>query len=68
MARRPQEDRLETIYEAVETHPGECPGFFARLLGLNRSAITRSLPAMEEDGYLLSEDDEGGLWPFKRKR
>lgn len=68
MARKAQPERLETLYEAVEEYPGEQPGFFARLLDLNRSSVTRSLPVMEEEGYLLSEDDEGGLWPFRKKR
>ncbi len=68
MARKAEPERLEQLYGAVEDYPGERPGFFARLLDLDRSSVTRSLPAMEEEGYLLSEDDEGGLWPFRKKR
>lgn len=68
MARKPQDERLESIYNKVEEHPGEKPGFFARLLGLERSEVTRSLPALDDNGYLLYEDDKGGLWPFHRKK
>ena len=67
MARKHQDERLEEIYETVEEYPGERPGWIARLLGVERSQVTRSLPAMEERGFYLSEDDKGGLWPFRRK-
>ena len=68
MSRKAQPERLEKIYQTVSEHPGKRPGFIARLLGLHRSEITRRLPAMEEQGYLLSEDEQGGLWPFGRRR
>lgn len=68
MARKPNPERLQALYEAVETHPGKRPGFFARHLKIERSAITRALPALEESGYLLSEDKKGGLWPFRRAK
>ena len=68
MARNANQDRLQVIYETVETYPGEKPGFIARLLGLNRSEVTRSLPAMDDHGLYLSEDERGGLWPFRRSK
>lgn len=68
MARKAQNERLESIYDSIEDNPGERPGFFARALNMPRSSVTRSLPTMEEEGYLLSEDDNGGLWPFRRKK
>lgn len=68
MAREAKPERLETLYQAVETHPGERPGFFARILGIDRSAVTRTLPTLEEKGYLLTEDKKGGLWPFRRPK
>ncbi len=68
MARKPQEERLESIYNKVEQHPGEKPGFIAQLLGLHRSEVTRALPAMEERGWLVSEDNRGGLWAFFKKK
>lgn len=68
MARKPQPERLEAIYDTFERNPGKRPGFIARLLGLHRSEVTRALPSLEAHGYLLSEDHKGGLWPFRRKR
>lgn len=67
MARKPQEERLESIYQSVKEHPGAKPGFLARLLGLERSEVTRALPALEEKGLLMYEDDRGGLWPFRKR-
>ena len=64
MARKACAERLEAIYQAVEEHPGQRPGFLAHLLGLHRSEVTRALPTLEGQGYLLSEDPEGGLWPY----
>ncbi|MBM3151900.1 MAG: MarR family transcriptional regulator [Chloroflexi bacterium] len=58
--------QLEGIYRKIEAHPGERPGFIARLLGVDRSQVTRALPALEEKGLLLIEDDKGGLWPFRQ--
>lgn len=68
MSRKPQDERLESIYNKVQDNPGERPGFIARLLGLNRSEVTRMLPALEDKGLYVSEDDKGGLWPFSRKK
>lgn len=65
MARPANDRRTDQIYRKIEEHPGERPGFLARLLGLNRSEVTRILPALEERGYLVSEDEKGGLWPFR---
>ncbi len=68
MARQPNPERLEGIYRKIEEYPGEHPGFIARLLGVNRSEVTRALPALEDRGLLVSEDDHGRLWPFRRER
>lgn len=68
MARKPHDKRLEQIYKTVEQHPGAKPGFLARLLGLERSEVTRALPALESKGLLVSEDEKGGLWPFRKHR
>jgi hypothetical protein len=65
MARPANNRRAEQVYRKSEEHPGEHPGFLARLLGLNRSEVTRILPAMEERGYLVSEDEKGELWPYR---
>jgi DNA-binding IclR family transcriptional regulator len=68
MARKNNSEKLEEIYNTVVEHPGKKAGFIARLLGLNRSEVTRSLPALEERGLHLWEDDQGGLWPFKKSQ
>lgn len=64
MARKTDDKKLENIYNKVQEHPGKKAGFLARLRGLNRSEVTRSLPALEEKQLYISEDDKGGLWPF----
>lgn len=67
MARKPEEKKLEEIFEKVEENPGKKAGFIAKLLGLNRSEVTRSLPALEDKGLFIYEDDEGGLFPHKKQ-
>lgn len=68
MARKTEDKKLENIYNIVQEHPGKKAGFIARLLGVNRSEVTRSLPTLEDRGLHLSEDDKGGLWPFKKSQ
>ena len=66
VARPTNHVRAEQIYRKIEEHPGKKAGLIARLLGLNRSELTRSLPALEDKGLYLTEDDKGGLWPFRK--
>lgn len=66
MARPANHDRAEQIYRTIEDNPGKRAGLIARLLGLNRSEVTRSLPTLQDKGLLICEDDEGGLWPFRK--
>ena len=68
MARPANDKRSEQIYRKIQEHPGKKAGLIARLLGLNRSEVTRSLPALEEKGLFLSEDEKGGLWPFHKNK
>jgi DNA-binding MarR family transcriptional regulator len=68
VARKARQERILSIYHICEAYPGRRPGFLASLLGLHRSEVTRSLPILEEKGYLLSEDERGGLWPFRKKK
>lgn len=67
MARPQNTQRIDEIYRKIEEHPGKKAGFIARLLGLNRSEVTRTLPALEDKGLLVSEDGKGGLWPFRKR-
>lgn len=56
------------IVRLLDKEPGQSARSLAAKLGVAPSTITRILPSMEEAGYLLAEDDKGGLWPFRRKR
>ncbi len=67
MGRKHQINRLEEIYHTVTKNPGRKPGSIARLLGAQRSQVTRALPALEDCGYLLCEDEKGRLWPFEKQ-
>jgi Mn-dependent DtxR family transcriptional regulator len=66
--RQPSRKRLEAIWQVVEREPGLKPGQIARKLGIARSAVTRALPALEEAGLLLYEDDRGRLQPWGGRR
>ncbi|MBM4456785.1 MAG: helix-turn-helix domain-containing protein [Chloroflexi bacterium] len=66
MGRQTDPQRLEQIHDYISQHPGVRPAEIAKQLAAPRSSVTRALPALEEAGYLLSEDRKGGLWPFRR--
>lgn len=68
MGRKTDSNRLEEIARYVEGHPRCKPIEIARELDLHPSAVTRSLPALEEAGILLSEDDRGRLSLFGKRR
>jgi DNA-binding IclR family transcriptional regulator len=67
VGRPARKERLEQIYRTCEVYPGLKPASIARLLDLNRSEVTRALPALEQHGYYLSEDERGQLWPFAKR-
>lgn len=52
----------------IRERPGITPAQLARELDVPRSTVTRRLPTLEEQGYLYSEDQRGGLWPFGRRK
>ena len=66
MARKIDKKKLEEIYEKVGENPGKKAGFIARLLGLNYSEVTRSLPALDDNGLYIYEDDGGAYILTKR--
>ncbi len=68
MARKQKQDKLETLYSTVQANPGRKAGGLANLLGWHRSDVSRTLPALEERGYMLSEDRNGRLWPFGKRQ
>jgi DNA-binding IclR family transcriptional regulator len=63
--------KRKTFYKMdriIRKKPGIRPAELARQLDVHRSTVMRRLPSMEEAGYLYAEDEDGGLWPFKRKK
>jgi DNA-binding IclR family transcriptional regulator len=63
-----KETAFDEMDRVIQEQPGIKPAELAREVGVARSTVARRLPSMEEAGYLYSEDDRGGLWPFRRKR
>jgi len=55
MARPMNQKSVEQIYRKIEEHPGKRAGFLARLLGINRSEVTRALASLQDKGLLVSE-------------
>jgi predicted ArsR family transcriptional regulator len=60
-----KETDFAEIMQLLEQEPGQSARRLATKLGVAPSTIIRLLPSMEEAGFLLSEDTEGRLWPFK---
>ncbi|MCX7681374.1 MAG: helix-turn-helix domain-containing protein [Anaerolineae bacterium] len=66
MGRRPDADRLQRYGELIPEYPdGLRASQLARLLGVPRSTVMRDLPALEEEGILLMEDEQGRLSLFR---
>lgn len=63
-----KQKEFEEMDRIVCENPGILPMELAKRLGVACSTVLRRLPSMEEAGYLYSEDDRGGLWPFKRQK
>ncbi len=68
MARKTGKRRVEMIAQAVQSNPGRRAGYIAQRLGLHRSSVMRSLPALEEAGILLAEDGRGRLFYVGRRK
>ncbi len=68
MGRKVDNNRLTEIADYIERHPRCKPIEIARELDLRPSTVARSLPALEEVGILLSEDDRGRLSLFGKRR
>ncbi|MCP4543519.1 MAG: hypothetical protein GY832_40925 [Chloroflexi bacterium] len=68
MARRPNQERLDRYEEVIPEYPGAIrPSQVARLLETHRSTVQRDLPALEDQGTLLIEDERGLLSVFRRR-
>ena len=59
---------FEEMVRPIEERPGVQPAELAQRLGMSRSTVQRRLPSLEEAGYLLYEDDEGRLYPYRSRR
>lgn len=59
---------FETMDRIIHAQPGIRPAELARALHVARSTVMRRLPSLEAAGYLYSEDERGGLWPFRRPK
>jgi len=68
MGRKTDNNRLEEIARYIENHPHSRPIEIARELDLHPSTVMRTLPALEDAGILLSEDDRGRLSLFGKRR
>lgn len=53
------------VYNQIAAQPGLRPSDYARLCGVHRSSFLRILPALEYNGYLLYEDNNNRLWPYR---
>ena len=56
MGRQTDRERTQQIAGYVEQHPGVRPAEIAKALNVPRSSVTRTLPALEDAGRLLYED------------
>lgn len=68
MSREANHQRLQQLQQAIEQNPGQRVGFFARLLGWPHETVNRELVTLNDQGVLLSEDQTGGLWPFRPRQ
>jgi DNA-binding IclR family transcriptional regulator len=68
MNRSKDRARLRRIEALLDKHPkGLRQSEIARKLKLHRSTVMRDLPALEEMGVLLIEDDGGRIGLFRRR-
>lgn len=64
---RKKDVEFEAMQALIAQQPGISAAELARLLEVDRSTITRRLPSLDDAGFLLYEDDDGGLYPFDPK-
>ena len=62
-----QEKFAQTV-RIIQAQPGIQAARLAEQLGLAASTVMRRLPGMEEAGYLLYEDENGGLYLYSSDR
>ena len=57
--------RAQYLYSVLQDYPAQTQESLARLVKWRPNAISHCLPAMEYFGYLLWEDDNERLYPFR---
>ncbi len=68
MGRKPNQERLDSYERIIPEYPRAVrPSQVARTLGVHRSTVLRDLPALEQQGTLLMEDQWGWLSLFRRR-
>jgi hypothetical protein len=65
MARKANQDRIHQAAKLIEARPGQLSAEYARQMGCRREAFNRLLVQLDDKGFLLSEDEQGRLWPFR---
>lgn len=68
MTRPADIESLWRIYRVIERTPGLTARQVEIRLSLYRSAVYNRLPVLEANGFLLYEDDDGQLYPYKAVR
>jgi len=68
MSKQPNLARLRKIYTTLLQHPGTTRGELSRLTGHKYHNINGLLTTMESNGFYLSEDQYGRLYPFKPEK
>jgi DNA-binding IclR family transcriptional regulator len=65
MARKANPDRLRVAARLLSEQPGHLSAEYARRMGCPRETFNRLLVQLDDRGFLLSEDPQGRLWPFR---
>jgi DNA-binding IclR family transcriptional regulator len=65
MARNADPDRLREAARLLAEQPGHMSAEYARRMGCPRETFNRLLVQLDDRGFLLSEDRQGRLWPFR---
>lgn len=65
MPRKADPTRLQEAARLIAEQPGHLPAEYARRMGCHRETFNRLLVQLDDHGFLLSEDPQGRLWPFR---
>jgi hypothetical protein len=65
MGRKANTVRLQAAAQLIQDRPGLLSAEYARLMGCHREIFNRLLVHLDDQGFLLSEDERGRLWLFR---